>query len=203
MDLTLFMSSPHTGDILFVFMRVRLESFTNILSLVSVMSFPFPESLAITMRAWKADWSFLLCFIPVLVEKQEHTYRAEGARLRDYLVPLWSRGQTKLLSPSLSWEQKTFFMWPFLQITLLSAVIYCMILLIDIEKKDYDKTVGKEGKELQQVVRRKEGSTSNLSMTRSYEACLLFPMFRENSSHFMAFVQSERKWAIKAEIGRS
>lgn len=78
-----------------------------------------------------------------------------------------------------------------------------MILLIDIEKKDYDKTVGKEGKELQQVVRRKEGSTSNLSMTRSYEACLLFPMFRENSSHFMAFVQSERKWAIKAEIGRS
>lgn len=39
----------------------------------------------------------------------------------------------------------------------------------------------------------KEGSTSNLNMTRSHEACLLFPMFRENSSQFMAFVQSERK----------
>lgn len=39
----------------------------------------------------------------------------------------------------------------------------------------------------------KEGSTSNLNMTHSHEACLLFPMFRENSSQFMAFVQSERK----------
>lgn len=38
-----------------------------------------------------------------------------------------------------------------------------------------------------------ERGTSNLSMTRSHEACLLFPMFRENSSQFIAFVQSERK----------
>lgn len=38
-----------------------------------------------------------------------------------------------------------------------------------------------------------ERSTSNLSMTHSYEACLLSPMFRENSSQFMAFVQSVRK----------
>lgn len=38
-----------------------------------------------------------------------------------------------------------------------------------------------------------ERGTSNLNVTRSYEACLLFPMFRENTSQFMAFVQSERK----------
>lgn len=38
-----------------------------------------------------------------------------------------------------------------------------------------------------------ERGRSNLSVTRSYEACLLFPMFRENSSQFMAFQSSIRE----------
>lgn len=52
--------------------------------------------------------------------------------------------------------------------------------------------MGEEEKELQGMVRMREAQV-NLRLTHSYEACLLFPMFRENSSHFMAFVQRENE----------